>query len=204
MVTLGEQGARLGADHVPAFPATSVDSTGAGDAFCAAFAVALAEGSVGSGRGALGLRRRARTWSSTRAWCRACRRARSSSDGLRSPYDSADRRHGHRRRRRRSRSCSPSATRGRGWRRSPSAAGTSPSRRRSRTRSTRSRWPAEAATCRSTRLLPAADRRVGRGRVRPRPGRDGRLVLSARAPTPGVEARRRTSSFAGSTRARAS
>ncbi len=44
VLTLGERGARLGADHVPAFPAHPVDSTGAGDAFCAAFAVALAEG----------------------------------------------------------------------------------------------------------------------------------------------------------------
>ena len=44
VVTLGEQGARIGEDVVPAFPARVVDSTGAGDAFCAAFAVALAEG----------------------------------------------------------------------------------------------------------------------------------------------------------------
>ncbi|MGZ8717178.1 MAG: ribokinase [Gaiellaceae bacterium] len=44
VLTLGEQGAQLGAERVPAFPATAVDSTGAGDAFTAAFAVALAEG----------------------------------------------------------------------------------------------------------------------------------------------------------------
>ncbi len=44
VLTLGEQGARLGDEHVPAFPAKAVDTTGAGDAFCAAFAVALAEG----------------------------------------------------------------------------------------------------------------------------------------------------------------
>jgi ribokinase len=44
VVTLGEQGARLGDEVVPAFPAQVVDTTGAGDAFCAAFAVALAEG----------------------------------------------------------------------------------------------------------------------------------------------------------------
>jgi ribokinase len=44
VVTLGEQGARLGESVVPAFPARVVDTTGAGDAFCAAFAVALAEG----------------------------------------------------------------------------------------------------------------------------------------------------------------
>jgi ribokinase len=44
VVTLGEEGARLGDDHVPAFPASVVDTTGAGDAFNAAFAVALAEG----------------------------------------------------------------------------------------------------------------------------------------------------------------
>jgi ribokinase len=44
VVTLGEQGARLGDEIVPAFPARVVDTTGAGDAFCAAFAVALAEG----------------------------------------------------------------------------------------------------------------------------------------------------------------
>lgn len=44
VVTLGEQGARIGDEHVPAFAAHAVDTTGAGDAFCAAFAVALAEG----------------------------------------------------------------------------------------------------------------------------------------------------------------
>ncbi len=44
VLTLGEQGARLGGVHVPAFAAHAVDSTGAGDAFSAAFAVALAEG----------------------------------------------------------------------------------------------------------------------------------------------------------------
>jgi ribokinase len=45
VVTLGEQGARLRGGQIPAFPAAAVDTTGAGDAFCAAFAVALAEGS---------------------------------------------------------------------------------------------------------------------------------------------------------------
>ena len=44
VVTLGEQGAELEGVRVPAFPATPVDTTGAGDAFTAAFAVALAEG----------------------------------------------------------------------------------------------------------------------------------------------------------------
>jgi len=44
VLTLGEQGARIGDEHVPAFPADVVDTTGAGDAFCAAFAVALGEG----------------------------------------------------------------------------------------------------------------------------------------------------------------
>jgi ribokinase len=44
VLTLGDQGARLGDELVPAFPATPVDTTGAGDAFTAAFAVALAEG----------------------------------------------------------------------------------------------------------------------------------------------------------------
>jgi ribokinase len=44
VLTLGPGGARLGDDHVPAFPASVVDTTGAGDAFTAAFAVALAEG----------------------------------------------------------------------------------------------------------------------------------------------------------------
>ena len=43
VVTLGERGARIGDELVPAFPAHVVDTTGAGDAFCAAFAVALAE-----------------------------------------------------------------------------------------------------------------------------------------------------------------
>jgi ribokinase len=46
VVTLGEQGARLRGTQIPAFPADAVDSTGAGDAFCAAFAVALAEGAI--------------------------------------------------------------------------------------------------------------------------------------------------------------
>jgi ribokinase len=44
VVTLGEQGARVRGDQIPAFRAEPVDTTGAGDAFCAAFAVALAEG----------------------------------------------------------------------------------------------------------------------------------------------------------------
>jgi ribokinase len=44
VLTLGEQGARLGDELIPAFPASAVDTTGAGDAFTAAFAVALAEG----------------------------------------------------------------------------------------------------------------------------------------------------------------
>lgn len=44
VLTLGAQGARIGDDHVPAFPAGPVDTTGAGDAFNAALAVALAEG----------------------------------------------------------------------------------------------------------------------------------------------------------------
>ena len=46
VVTLGEQGARLDDEQIPAFPASPVDTTGAGDAFCAAFAVALAEGAA--------------------------------------------------------------------------------------------------------------------------------------------------------------
>ena len=44
VVTRGDQGARIGDELVPAFPARPLDTTGAGDAFCAAFAVALAEG----------------------------------------------------------------------------------------------------------------------------------------------------------------
>jgi ribokinase len=44
VLTLGDRGARLGDQLVPAFPAEPVDTTGAGDAFAAAFAVALAEG----------------------------------------------------------------------------------------------------------------------------------------------------------------
>jgi ribokinase len=48
VVTLGDQGAVAvrpdGFWHAPAFAAESVDPTGAGDAFCGAFAVALAEG----------------------------------------------------------------------------------------------------------------------------------------------------------------
>lgn len=48
IVTLGARGAvavtREGTWYAPAFPITPVDPTGAGDAFCGAFAVALAEG----------------------------------------------------------------------------------------------------------------------------------------------------------------
>ncbi len=51
VVTVGEEGAwivdgRESALHVPAFPATAIDSTGAGDAFSAALSVTLAEGAV--------------------------------------------------------------------------------------------------------------------------------------------------------------
>ena len=42
--TLGDEGAELRGERIPAFPAEVVDTTGAGDAFTAAFAVALAEG----------------------------------------------------------------------------------------------------------------------------------------------------------------
>ena len=45
VITRGAKGALVGDVVVPAFPATVVDPTGAGDAFTAAFAVALAEGS---------------------------------------------------------------------------------------------------------------------------------------------------------------
>jgi ribokinase len=44
VLTLGAKGARVGGEHVPAYQAEVVDTTGAGDAFNAAFAVALAEG----------------------------------------------------------------------------------------------------------------------------------------------------------------
>ena len=44
VLTLGEEGAELRGERIPAFPANVVDTTGAGDAFTAAFAVALAEG----------------------------------------------------------------------------------------------------------------------------------------------------------------
>jgi ribokinase len=44
VLTLGADGARVRGEHVPAYRADAVDTTGAGDAFNAAFAVALAEG----------------------------------------------------------------------------------------------------------------------------------------------------------------
>lgn len=44
IVTQGKDGALVGDTVVPIFPATVVDPTGAGDAFTAAFAVAVAEG----------------------------------------------------------------------------------------------------------------------------------------------------------------
>jgi ribokinase len=48
IITLGANGALVAgrgvAEHVPAFPVKSVDSTGAGDAFIGCFAVSLAEG----------------------------------------------------------------------------------------------------------------------------------------------------------------
>jgi ribokinase len=44
VLTLGDEGAEIDGVRVPAFPASVVDTTGAGDAFTAAFAVALAEG----------------------------------------------------------------------------------------------------------------------------------------------------------------
>ncbi len=44
VVTLGGRGAQIGDVLVPSYPAAVVDPTGAGDAFCGAFGVALAEG----------------------------------------------------------------------------------------------------------------------------------------------------------------
>lgn len=44
IVTLGSAGVQIGEVRVGAFPAETVDPTGAGDSFCAAFAIALAEG----------------------------------------------------------------------------------------------------------------------------------------------------------------
>ncbi len=44
IITQGADGTRVGDVVVPVFPATVVDPTGAGDAFTAAFAVALADG----------------------------------------------------------------------------------------------------------------------------------------------------------------
>ena len=44
VLTLGDEGAELRGERIPAFPADPVDTTGAGDAFTAAFAVARAEG----------------------------------------------------------------------------------------------------------------------------------------------------------------
>jgi ribokinase len=50
VITLGEQGALVATPgqltEVPAFPVVAADSVGAGDAFCGAFAVALAEGAT--------------------------------------------------------------------------------------------------------------------------------------------------------------
>ena len=44
VLTLGDEGAELRGERIPAFAASVVDTTGAGDAFTSAFAVALAEG----------------------------------------------------------------------------------------------------------------------------------------------------------------
>jgi ribokinase len=44
VVTLGAEGVLVGATHIPAFSVGVVDPTGAGDAFCAALAVAMVEG----------------------------------------------------------------------------------------------------------------------------------------------------------------
>lgn len=44
IVTLGSAGVQIGPVRVGAFPAEVVDPTGAGDAFCGAFAVAIADG----------------------------------------------------------------------------------------------------------------------------------------------------------------
>jgi ribokinase len=44
VLTLGDEGAELRGERIPAFAASVVETTGAGDAFTAAFAVALAEG----------------------------------------------------------------------------------------------------------------------------------------------------------------
>jgi ribokinase len=64
VVTLGAGGVLVGATNVPAFAVDVVDPTGAGDAFCAALAVAVAEGNdlvaaarFGAAAGACAVRR---------------------------------------------------------------------------------------------------------------------------------------------------
>jgi len=44
IITLGSNGALCSGEHVPAYPVTPVDTTGAGDAFIGAFATFLASG----------------------------------------------------------------------------------------------------------------------------------------------------------------
>jgi ribokinase len=64
VLTLGAGGVLVGDTHVPAFAVDVVDPTGAGDAFCAALAVAVAEGNdlvtaarFGAAAGACAVRR---------------------------------------------------------------------------------------------------------------------------------------------------
>ena len=153
VVTLGLHGASLRGEEIPAFPAEPVDTTGAGDAFCAAFAVALAEGADdaeavrwGCAAGAHMVEHEGVHSGPADPW----RTGGTPGAGMTRLIVDTDTagddvfsllialRH-------------PPA----GWRRSPSAAGTSPSSRRSRTRSTPWRWPAGPARCRSTRAAPS-------------------------------------------------
>ena len=46
VITIGKDGAMIDDDIVPVYPATVIDPTGAGDAFTAAFAIAIAEGAT--------------------------------------------------------------------------------------------------------------------------------------------------------------
>ena len=192
MLTLGEQGARIGDEHVPAFPARPWTRPARATP-SAPRSRSRSRRARRSSRRCAGAAPPARTWSSTKASCPGCRRARELEERLAvTAHDAADRRHRHRRRRRLLAPDRAAAIRGCQLEAITVCCGNVGFEQEVENALYTVERPAAPARCPST---PAAAEPlvvgVGGRRVRPRPGRDGRLVLPAGEAAPRAGARRR-------------